>query len=227
MPEGMNVEIAHKLGEREEHGKEKRRWEEFVEIVEAIVLALVAIATAWSGYQAARWDGHQAYLYGESSKLRFEADAASTLAGQTLLYDATTFNAWLQAHTAGERELTSLYESRFTTEYKVAFDAWLALDPFENPDAPPGPRYMPEYRNPDQEEADRLNAQASRIFGEGTEARETAERYVRGTVLLATVLFLVALAQRFKLRNVRVGLLVVSGALMLFGIASLVIYPKI
>jgi hypothetical protein len=60
MPEGMNVEISHQLTEQEEE-KEKRkaRWEVVVEIIEVAVLAIVAIATAWSGYQAARWDGQQ------------------------------------------------------------------------------------------------------------------------------------------------------------------------
>jgi hypothetical protein len=54
VPEGMNVEIAHKLTEHEKHLRDKRGWEEFVEILEAVVLALVAVATAWSGYQAAK-----------------------------------------------------------------------------------------------------------------------------------------------------------------------------
>ena len=59
MPEGMNVEISHKLSEQEEKEKRKARWEVLVEIVEVAVLAIVAVATAWSGYQAARWDGQQ------------------------------------------------------------------------------------------------------------------------------------------------------------------------
>ena len=59
MPEGMNVEISHQLSEQEqedekEEKKRKARWEVLVEIIEVAVLAIVAIATAWSGYQAAR-----------------------------------------------------------------------------------------------------------------------------------------------------------------------------
>ncbi len=72
MPEGMNIEIAHKLAESGA-GPSKTFGAELLEIAEAIVLALIAVATAWSGYHAAKWDGHQAFLYGTSSRLRVEA----------------------------------------------------------------------------------------------------------------------------------------------------------
>jgi hypothetical protein len=63
MPEDLNTEIAETLGT--DHGRvEATRAfsDEIVEIVEAILLAVVAVATAWGGYQAARWDGRQAEL---------------------------------------------------------------------------------------------------------------------------------------------------------------------
>ena len=45
MPEagGANIEIAHHLNEAGEHHGPKSRWHELLEVVEAIVLALVAI----------------------------------------------------------------------------------------------------------------------------------------------------------------------------------------
>jgi hypothetical protein len=218
MAEGKSVEIAHELSKDKRTEKHKRRWEEVVEIVEVIFLALVAIATAWSGYQAARWDGRQALLYGNSSRDRFQADAASTLGGQRLLLDALTFNNWLQARSAGQGRLEDLFIRRFSPEYEVAFEAWLKTHPFTNEASPPGPRYMPEYHNPDFEEAARLNAAASLDFAKGTTARETADLYVRGTVLFAAVLFLVAIAQRFKLRGVRLGANAVAFALLAFAV---------
>jgi hypothetical protein len=48
---------------------------------------------------------------------------------------------------------------------------------------------MPGFHQPDLAQADQLNAQASELFGEGTSARETANKYVRDTVLFASVLF--------------------------------------
>ena len=119
----------------------------------------MAVATAWSGFQATEWDGEQSLLYGQASTDRFEAEAASTRAGQELTADSAMFTAWLQAHSAGDTVLETEMTRRFTPDYRNAFDAWLALDPFDNPAAPPGPAAMPEYHNAHRAEAERLNAE--------------------------------------------------------------------
>jgi hypothetical protein len=224
----MNVELAHKLSEQEDkQAREKRHWQELVEIGEVIILAIVAIATAWSGYQAARWDGRQAFLYGTSSRLRVQAEEADTLGGQQRLLDVSTFNTWIQARESGDQRLADLYVRRFSDEYRVAFDAWLKTHPFTNPDAPAGPIFMPEYHNAQSEQAVTLNDQATADFEEGTAARETADRYVRQTVLFATVLFLVAVAQRFRFRGVRIAATSVAGVLMIFALIGVVGLPRI
>lgn len=207
MPEGHNVEISHKLSEKDAEGEEKRkeRWVMVVEVIEVAVLAIVAVATAWSGYQAARWDSQRAVLYGNASADRFQADAASTLGGQELSADGAMFTAYLQARSAGNSKLEAVYVRRFTPDYRAAFFAWLKTDPFTNPAAPPGPGYLRQYRNPSFASADRLNALAAATFDQGTAAGDTADSYVRDTVLFASVLFLVAIAQRFTLRSVRVA----------------------
>ncbi len=69
MPEGLNVEVAHKLTEKEEDAeRRKHRWEEVVEVIEVLVLALAAIATAWSGFQASQWDDHRASCMGRQRR---------------------------------------------------------------------------------------------------------------------------------------------------------------
>ena len=65
----------------------------------------------------------------------------------------------------------------------------------------------------------------TRAFEEGTKAREDGDHYLRNTVLLATVLFLTALAQRFKVHGVRVALLAVAGCLLLVALYYVVTYP--
>ena len=115
MPEDLNVEIAGGIAEAgsQQERAEKLRWERFVEISEAIVLAFVAVSTAWSGYQAARWDGRQAERYGTASAVRIQADEQLTLGGQQKLLDVSTFNTWIQAKEEGNDALAALYVRRF------------------------------------------------------------------------------------------------------------------
>jgi hypothetical protein len=229
MPEGANVEIAHSLTEQEHaHGGDNHEgWHRVLEILEVALLAVVAVATAWSGFQAAKWDGHQSVLYGHSSDDRFAAGAATTTGDQRLAADAAFFTAWLQAHSAGNTDLETLLSKRFTPDFKVAFDAWLQTDPFVNNAAPPGPALMPQYKNPDIEKAAKLNASASAAFEEGTKARETGEKYVRNTVLFAMVLFLVAIAQRMKDKTLRGGVNIIAVILASYAIVSVVRLPRL
>jgi hypothetical protein len=228
MPEQMNVEVAHKLSEREHSAAEKRRWEEEVlEIVEVVLLALAAIATAWSGYQAARGDGQQSILYSEASVDRVQANTAASLGQQRLAADGAMFSAWLEARAANDRQLQAMLVRRFSPEYRAAFTAWLATDPFTNPDAPPGPGYLPEYHNPQTEQANKLNEEAAALEEAGTEARHTAEEYVRATVLFALVLFLVAVGQRFRLRGVRIATIVIAFCLFSYGLYEIGTLPRV
>jgi hypothetical protein len=200
---------------------------EWIEVAEAVVLALVAIATAWSTYHSARWNGQQASLYATATRLRVEAAVAASEGGQQRLLDVATFNTWIEAYEKKDDKLASLYVHRFSPEYRQAFEAWLKTEPFAKPDAPAGPMWMPEYHNALLERSDELNKEATAVFAEGTMARQTAERYVRVTVVLATVLFLVALAQRFKLKRVRVGLFLVAALLLVYALVSIATYPRL
>ena len=118
-----------------------------------------------------------------------------------------------------------MFVKRFRPEYRPAFAAWMATDPFHNPKAPAGPIVMPQYHNANLEASAKWEERASAAFETGTAARETGDKYLRNTVLLATVLFLTALAQRFKVRNVRVGLICVSGVLLVVALYFVVTYP--
>jgi hypothetical protein len=233
MPEGnINAEVAEHLREHGDHSGDanhqpSKRRIETIEILEAILLAIVAVATALSGYQAAIWDGESAKEYATSSRLRSESVERHLESNQVAAYNADTLNAWLQADVAGNEELKRILEKRFTPEYEEAFRAWIALDPFNDTIAPPGPRFMPEYEDPVLEEANELAAEASHAFDLGVEYRKTGEHYVRVTVILAAVLFLIAIGQRFKIRGVRYAVNIVAGVLLVYALYLFSTYPHI
>jgi hypothetical protein len=226
VPEGHNIEAAHTLSEHHPSSDSPSRRTEVLEIVEVILLAIVAVATAWSGYQAARWDGHQAFEYGTAARLHAQANQVAALGGQQRLLDVSTFNTWIQAREEGNTKLAALYVRRFSPEYLVAFHAWLKTHPFSNPNAPAGPIFMPEYHNAKTELAAKLDAEGTAAFDEGTQARDNADRYVRQTVLLATVLFLIAIAQRFRVRGVRIAAGVLAASLMVYAVGGVLSLPR-
>ena len=201
MPEQTsNVEFAQKIHEQSHHrtpsGPSHRRW---VELIEAAVLAIVAVATAWSGYQATKWDAFSDENYSLASRSNVIAQEKATLAGQDRLYDIVTFNGWVAAENAGNKKLTALFEHRFRPEYSVAFLAWQKLDPLNNPSAPPGPLFMPEYSSASAQESKKLIEEGKTYFEKAVNTRENGDHYVKITVFLATVLLLTALGQRFEM----------------------------
>ena len=93
-------------------GEECRRAKQgagWVEIVATVLLALAAVATAWSSYQANRWNGEQAKAAARVNALRIEAARAQGLAeGQTQV-DIAMFFQWVNATANDEPELADFY----------------------------------------------------------------------------------------------------------------------
>jgi hypothetical protein len=221
------VSTQASTGQQKQPLTRQQRTERWFEVVTAIMLGAVAVATAWSGYQATRWAGEQSTRYAQASALRVESTRDSTMAGQYKLYDVILVNNWINAYTQGNTKLANIYERRFRPEFKPAFEAWLALDPFNNPNAPPGPLFMPQYKVSLDEKANQLDAQASKTFDEGQAAKEQGDAYVLNTVFLAVVLFLTAIAENFKWNTIRAVILIVALGMLLFGIYHLFTYPVI
>jgi hypothetical protein len=114
------------------------------EVVATVLLAFAAVATAWSGYQATRWNGEQVKASSRTNAIRIEASRAQGLSEAQKEVDVATFIQWIDAYAHRETELTTFYERRFRPEFKPAFAAWLATKPLTNPDAPLTPFVMPQ-----------------------------------------------------------------------------------
>lgn len=214
-------EVSFDAARGQDHARRAFRGGLGVELTEGLLLALVAVLTAWSGYQAALLNTESAISYGTAQALRSHSQSLSTLAGQEMLFDATTFSTWLLAAQSNNQDLMRFIEGRFRPEFKVAFDAWIATDPLHNPSSPPGPAAMPQYHNADLDKSSELDRSAGAAFDRGNHDRNLSDEYVRATVLLAVVLFLTALSQRFDILAVRVGILVLAIAAFAFSIYSI------
>jgi len=219
--------VIRKLNQVRENDRTSQACMEVIEIIEALILALVAVATAWSGYQSAEWAGKRAEEYAKANSLRVTAEGLATLAGQERIYDSDTFNSWLAAKLDDKAEAAQFFERRFRDEYRPAFAAWMMTDPFNNAQAPAGPIFMPEYHNFKHEEFLGLTNQAANVANQGTKSGETGDQYVRITVLLATVLLITAIGQRFRFKSVRVVFMVIACLLLCLPLWQLLILPRI
>ncbi len=227
---GYNIEVAQHLHEAKLHQSPRQPISpvhQIMEFVEAFVLALVAITTAWSGYQAARWDSVQSKLYGVSSRARIEGQALDLEANQFQLYNALTVMEWMKAEYHNDKKLADFLEGRLLPEFRPAFDRWKRMDPLHTPNAPLGPMLLAEYRNPRAEKAVAMNQRATQLFEEGTRARERADSYVRITVFLATVLLLVAISQRFHSHPIRIALVTLAFLLLCYPVWRILTLPRV
>jgi len=178
------------------------------ELVATVLLSVAAVATAWSGYQATRWNGEQTKASSRTNAIRIEAARAQGLAEAQKQVDVATFIQWIDAYAHDETELTDFYETRFRAEFKPAFAAWLATKPLANPDAPPTPFVMPQYKVAAEQEAARLDAEAEVSSAMVRRNIQRSSNYVLGVVLFSISLFFAGTSTRLgdvRLRRIALG----------------------
>jgi hypothetical protein len=218
MPEGLSPqEVGKEIGahaNHTSHGNPHARRDRVVSILEAILLSIVALTAAWSGYAAAKWSTESRVSLAEASTERTKASHANLEAVELRNFDSSTFEAWFTAYAVDNPQAMALAERRFRPQFRVAFKAWRATHPETNPNPPPGPTFMPQYRQPELAEGESLEAEADQAFASGQSSGETSDKYIRATVYLASVLFLVGISTQFPLRGGRYALIVL-GAVML------------
>jgi hypothetical protein len=105
MPEGLSpIEAGKKVHEHtnQPHQPGTTRHSRTVQIGEALLLSLVTIAAAWSGYAAAKWNTESRLELAQAATLRNLATRADLSALSTRNFDSSTFNAWFTAYTLND-----------------------------------------------------------------------------------------------------------------------------
>jgi hypothetical protein len=213
---------AGEKGDGKESGSRHYR---ILQVSEALLLALVTVAAAWAGYSAARWNTESRVDIARSTTLRNFATREQLTALALRNFDSGTFNAWYTAFTLGSPAKEAIAVRRFRPAFRVAFNAWMATHPLRNPHAPPGPTYMPQYKLPAQARANALDKAANTKFSEGSHAGAVGDDYVRITVFLAAVLFLVGIGTSFKLSGVRYALVGFGTLLLILSVVLILQQP--
>jgi|694.fasta_scaffold27458_2 hypothetical protein len=223
------VEVAHEAHRHQEHssahGQPVGHWR-VVQVTEAVLLAVITILAAWSGFAAAAYGTESRVAFAESANLKTDADAKAIESNEVQNFDEFAFFAWLQAYSSGDADAVNFAKQRFQPNLEIAFNAWMETNPQTNLSAPATPFEMPEYQRPLLEESKALEIKANASADEGVETGVLSDKYIRLTVLLAGVLFLVGIGSTFTMVSLRYGLIGVGLALLVVAAINLIGLPQ-
>jgi hypothetical protein len=194
--------------------KRKKRFE----LYESIILSIAIVGTAWSAYQAALWNGIQTFRLAEVAASSRAAMEKHLFTEQQFTLDGIQVLHIVDHLVEGRTKIVEFYVNRIRPELRAAVEAWMALKPLENPDAPAHPLVMPEYArrvlDPSRTEVHRLQEDAENQLRLANVANQTSDKYVLFTVLLASVLFFTGIAGKFDPGKARTALLVFAAVVL-------------
>jgi hypothetical protein len=127
------------------------------------------------------------------------------------------FVEYAAAISQGDQKLVDFLYERFPHELRTATDAWLALEPLNNPDAPLTPFEMEEYSLPEQAQAQQYEEVSRQKAEEASTANLRSDEYVLLTVIFAMVLFFGGISGKFQWRVIDAAMLGLGTLAMLIG----------
>ena len=181
----------------------------------------MAVSTAWSGYQAALWDGQQYLLYGKASKLRIDAQGIDVRGNQVRFYDASTIAEWLKAEAHGDTKLAELFERRLMPRCVRPSRFGNGLTRFTIQALPLVPCLRRKYHNVAAEQSAKTEPTGRRNL------RTRDGRSPAGIPICSTVLLLAAISQRFKTAEIRAGLMILALLILLSQLWRVLALPRL
>ena len=203
----MNHEAERKEGV---FGAAGYPWENWFELIVAVILGLATLGSAWSAYQSGLWNGIQTFRLAESIAAGRRAAEKFVYANQLRGVDLVLFEAYLRALTENNQRLAEFLFQRFRPEFKVATEAWLKTRPLKNPSAPSSPFVMNEYSLAVDKEMQQSRQEEATKFTEARKANTISDEYLLLTVLFSVALFLGGITAAFKRRRIRGMVLALS-----------------
>jgi hypothetical protein len=204
------------------------RFKRRVEIVEAVVLSLSILGTAWCAYQSTLWSGIQTFRLADANGRGRLAMQEQVLADQQRVLDGNIMLHFVEAVIENKPKVVEFYLQRARPELRAALQAWHDTKPWENPNAPLHPGATAEYlalHARTAEPSQRLRVEADQKMEEAGHANQTSDRYVMQTVLFASVLCFVGIASKFETLLVRIGLVSFASLIFLVTVALLLGLP--
>ena len=194
--------------------RERPKWHDVVAVA---LLSIIAVATAWCGFESSKWGGEMSIAFSQASSNRVKASDANSASRDAMQVEALVFAQWLNAEQAGDTAQMAYYESLFSPSFKVAFAQWdrVTKTPFG----------LDSYVPAGAVEAAAFNKAADEAYARALVNNQRGDNYSLLTVMFALVLFLTAMAQREGPVWAQRSLLGVAGVVAVAGFVILATFP--
>ncbi|TYL45890.1 hypothetical protein FXB39_16375 [Nocardioides sp. BGMRC 2183] len=199
-------------------------WREFAAVV---LLAVTAIVTAWTGFQASKWGGAMSISFSQASTARIEASRLEGVANRKVDVQVSLFGQWLAAYQADDEQLADFLVARFPEPLATAFPVWVESRPLKNPDAPSTPFEMEEFAIPELAAAAAADERADAKYDEALRNNQRGDNYTVLTVAFATILFFGAMSGRMRNPRSQWGFIIVGAIGFVICSGLLIFYPKL
>src|SRR5262245_42448395 len=118
--EGLSAtDVGKEIGQHAKHRGAGDGKDRALSIGEAVLLSIVTIVAAWSGYSAAQWGTESSLALAQASATRTKANRFFQESVTFRAADASSFNAWFTAYIADDEKAMEVAERRFRPEYRV------------------------------------------------------------------------------------------------------------
>src|SRR4051812_20919501 len=97
----------------------------WIEIANAVVIAVAGLLISFAAYQGALWSGEVALQFTRANVLHTESAQRSMVAEAHEAIGVQIFGHWFDAAGRKETDLANKYVARFPPGLRPAFDAWI------------------------------------------------------------------------------------------------------
>jgi hypothetical protein len=204
---------------------EKPNHKSWIEVFSALLLSFATLADAWCVYQSKVWMGVQR-SQGSAANVEDEDASMNKLqAFQIRGLETTLFVRFAEAKGAGDERLARFLADRLSPSSKEALLAWWEANPRDNPNAPRTPFHMPQYKQPQLDEAAKHEQLAQEHQDLARQANRNADTYLLLTVVFTSVLFFGGISGTFESYRLRQSMLCVAFGLFLITFVVLTMMP--
>lgn len=196
----------------------KKSFDKKIDLIVTIILSASLISTAWCAYQSNLWSGIQTFAIKESNGNMQQFVLNTIQQGQYSTVDVITFVEYVNALHNDDEKNSEFYYQRLRPDFKPAVDAWLETNPFENPDAPPHPFVMSEYKKTFSTQAEQFLVKSFEKTEEAVSANMNSDNYVLLTVIFSILLFLGGIQNKIKVAS---NTILLVSCIVIFSLATI------